>query len=172
MGGCTLHEPQHARYAARAAPHLAPRGVGYPPRARLSQRLRTARAHLGSRRKVGIYRRQVSIENPDPEVQVSTEKPEPEVQVSTGNPEPEVQVSIFAIPRASSLVRAMASPNGQPRRRVARAFPRASLSTDRASCRPVSRTRARVARPNRNSSRACLTIFPLRSLRKPQPTRS
>ena len=24
---------------------------------------------------------------------------------------------------------------------------------------------------NRNSSRACLTIFPLRSLRKPQPTR-
>ena len=39
---CTRHEPQHARYAARAAPHLAPRGVGNPPRARLSQRPRTA----------------------------------------------------------------------------------------------------------------------------------
>eukprot|EP00964_Phaeocystis_antarctica_P047737 scaffold27642_cov30-Phaeocystis_antarctica.AAC.1 len=48
VSGCTLHEPQHARHAARAAPHLAPRGVGYPPRARLSQRPRTARAHLGS----------------------------------------------------------------------------------------------------------------------------
>ena len=48
VSGCTLHEPQHARYAARAAPHLAPRGVGNPPRARLSQRPRTARAHLCS----------------------------------------------------------------------------------------------------------------------------
>ena len=55
VSGCTLHEPQHARYAARAAPHLAPRGVGYPPRARLSQRPRTARAHLGSSSTSSLY---------------------------------------------------------------------------------------------------------------------
>ena len=55
VSGCTLHEPQHARYAARAAPHLAPRGVGYQPRARLSQRPRTARAHLGSSSTSSLY---------------------------------------------------------------------------------------------------------------------
>ena len=55
VSGCTLHEPQHARHAARAAPHLAPRGVGYPPCARLSQRPRTARAHLCSSSTSSLY---------------------------------------------------------------------------------------------------------------------